>query len=104
MRSASCTTTLRREPTGPRAQNRAKTAFLEKERAAVGEVISYRVLLIMAALYRIWATIRLGMLQPWVQQWAMPEMFAGTGGQGAEDAWNQLSMCAVYNQILRVIF
>ena len=63
----------------PKGTERAKAAFLEKEGAVVGEVMSYRVLLIMSALYRKWATIRLDMLQPWVQQWAMPEMFSGTG-------------------------
>ena len=43
----------------PDGTEQAKAAFLEKEGAIPGEVMSYRVLLIMAVLYRRWASIRL---------------------------------------------
>ena len=46
-------------PTWPQGTEAAKAAFLEKDGAVPGQVMSYRILLIMAALYRKWATIRL---------------------------------------------
>ena len=73
----------------PQGTECAKADFLEKEGAPKGEVMSYRILLIMAALYRKWATIRLGSMDEWIGLWALKEMYAGTGGQGAEDAWYQ---------------
>ena len=45
-----------------------------------------------AALYRKWAAIRLATLQPWINKWAMGEMYAGAGHQGAEDAWYAVAM------------
>ena len=36
-------------------------------------------------LYRKWATVRLRQLAPWIEEWDMEEIFAGTGGKGAAD-------------------
>ena len=33
----------------------------------------------------MWARNRLAHLQPWVNKWATPEMYAGIEGQGAEE-------------------
>ena len=38
------------------------------------------------AVYRLWARTRLSHLEPWVDSWALEEIYAGVGGQGAEDA------------------
>ena len=51
--------------------------------------MSYRVLLIMSALYRKWGSMRLHSLEQWIHQWELPDMYAGAGKQGAEDAWYQ---------------
>ena len=67
----------------------AKAAFLEKDGAILGEVMSFRVLLIMATLYRKWASMRLKTLDGWINEWELPEIYAGAGKQGAEDAWYQ---------------
>ena len=47
----------------------------------------YRVLLILSVLYRKWACVRVLRLAPWIQSWALEDMFAGVPGQAAEDAW-----------------
>ena len=39
----------------------------------------------MPVLYRKWATLRLRDLEGWVSEWALDDMYAGTGGQGALD-------------------
>ena len=74
----------------PQGTQHARAAFLEKDGSVPGEVQSYRILLIMSALYRKWATMRLRDLEGWVAQWALPEMYAGVGCQGAADAWYQI--------------
>jgi hypothetical protein len=43
----------------------------------------------MSALNRKWGSMRLYSLEEWIHQWEMPEMYAGAGKQGAEDAWYQ---------------
>ena len=54
--------------------------------------LSYRVLLMMPAIYRLWSRVRLRDLGPWVDGWDRPEMFAGTTGKGACDAAYETSM------------
>ena len=49
--------------------------------------LSFRVLTISSAIYRVWAKIRLAHLQPWMDTWQLPEMHAGFKQVGAEDAW-----------------
>ena len=48
--------------------------------------LAYRVLLMLSGAYRMWSKTRLRHMQPWVQSWTLPEMFAGVEGKGAEDA------------------
>lgn len=74
----------------PQGTMHGKAAFLlQQEGAKPGEVMSYRVLLIMAVLYREWGSMTRRSLEPWVNKWTVPEMYAGAGNQGAEDAWYQ---------------
>ena len=40
----------------------------------------------LPAIYRLWARAWLSHLEPWVDAWSLEEMYAGIGGQGAEDA------------------
>ena len=65
----------------------AKAAFLAKDPGKLEDPLSYRVLLILPALYRRWASIRLRAMDRWVDTWAEPEMFAGIRGRGAADGW-----------------
>ena len=48
--------------------------------------LDYRVLLMLASVYRPWGKIRLEQLQPWIETWQLPEIYAGIEGQGANDA------------------
>ena len=54
--------------------------------------MSYRPLTISVPIYRRWAAMRLLTMIPWVEGWALEEMFAGIPGQGAVDAWYQTWM------------
>eukprot|EP00969_Alexandrium_andersonii_P000786 33837-Alexandrium_andersonii.AAC.1 len=45
---------------------------------------SYRVLAVLATLYRTWAKARLRDVSPWAQQWLDRDAFAGLWGGGAE--------------------
>ena len=65
----------------------AKAAFLVKDPTKVEDPMSYRVLLILSSIYRRWATLRLRQMSRWVDGWALPEMYAGVQGRGAQDAW-----------------
>ena len=40
----------------------------------------------MPYIYRLWGRVRLEHLQPWVEEWATEEMYAGIEGRGAVDA------------------
>ncbi len=70
----------------PKALQHGKAAFLAKDVNDLEDCLKYKILLILPMLYRHWATIRLHDLEPWIDGWKLPEFFAGTGGQGAEDA------------------
>ena len=75
----------------PRQITEAHASCIPKERKASHDPLAYRILLIMSQVYRKWATRRLK--APWIQRWALPQMYAGVPGQGAEQAWWQLSLC-----------
>ncbi len=73
----------------PKGVLKGKVAFLSKKDEEIQnfEVEEYRALLILAVLYRKWATLRLEDLKGWIQSWQLPEIFAGIPGKGAEGAW-----------------
>ena len=71
----------------PAATRHAKAVFLEKDPEAVQTPLSVRILLMLAYLYRVWASITLARLNGWIKLWATPEIFAGVPGLGASDAW-----------------
>ena len=45
----------------------------------------YRVLVMFSSAYRLWKKTRLRHFESWVANWAIEELYAGVGGQGAED-------------------
>ena len=77
-------------PPWHRSTTHALVAYLEKEGAEVGKVMSYRLLTITAPLYRCYATMRLRCLATWIASWALPEMHAGVPELGAVDAWMEV--------------
>ena len=48
--------------------------------------MDYRVLLMLSSVYRVYGKVRLAQLQPWIDSWNMPEIYAGIEGKGAADA------------------
>ena len=70
----------------PEQMKSARAAFLPKEEEDPLEPQSYRVLLMLPTVYRLWAKTRLRHIAPWVNDWRTDEMFAGVPGRGAADA------------------
>ena len=46
----------------------------------------------LLAVYRLWSKTRLRHLHPWIDSWALPEMFAGVQGRGVQDASYQTAV------------
>ena len=76
----------------PKSCLHAMVRYLEKPGSKMGDAMSFRPLTITVPIYRRWAAIRLKAMQPWIEEWALEEMFAGVPGQGAVDAWYQALM------------
>ena len=70
----------------PKQLNFARAAFLAKEEDSDMDPMDYRVLLMLASSYRLYGKIRLSHLQPWIDGWNLPEIYAGIEGKGAADA------------------
>ena len=51
----------------PKALRFARAAFLAKEEDSDMIPLDYRVLLMLASVYRLWGEIRLEQLQPWIE-------------------------------------
>ena len=66
--------------------NQARAAFMAKDEEDNLNTLAYRVLLMLPSIYRLWGITRLAHLQPWIAEWAMPEMYSGVEGQCAEEA------------------
>ena len=69
----------------PKDMMKARAAFLAKDPEDEQNPLAYKVLLMLSGVYRMWSKTRLRHLQPWVEAWTLPEMFAGVEGRGAED-------------------
>ena len=59
---------------------------MAKEEESDMDPLDYRVLLMLSTAYRTYAKTRLEHLHPWVDSWALEEIYAGIEGQGANDA------------------
>ena len=64
---------------------------------------SYRILLMLPSVYRLWAKIRLKHMQPWISSWTTPQVFAGAEGHGAADAAYEttisMEMCRLKGEV-----
>ena len=81
----------------------ARAAFLEKKIGSA-EPFDFRVLVITAPVYRRWARVRLRDLQPWIETWSCPEMFAGAAAQVAQDATYVISTEMELCRLLAILF
>jgi hypothetical protein len=70
----------------PEPMKYCRAAFLSKDENDLLNPLAYRCLLMMPYVYRLWGRVRLEHLQPWVEEWATDEMYAGIEGRGAADA------------------
>ena len=66
----------------PEQFTNARVAFLATDPNDELNPLAYRVLLMLAALYRLWSKSRLRHLQPWIAEWCLDEMYACVGGKG----------------------
>ena len=70
----------------PEATLHGKAAPLAKDPDDLYDCMNYRVLAILPLVYRRWASIRFASVFPWIQEWNLPDMFAATDNEGAQDA------------------
>ena len=54
----------------PSSTNEGRLAFMSKDIKTLDDVLAYRLLSILSALYRRWATVRLRNLKQWIATWA----------------------------------
>eukprot|EP00969_Alexandrium_andersonii_P187095 8267599-Alexandrium_andersonii.AAC.1 len=71
----------------PDALRVARVAIVEKPGGDPLSPLGYRLLTVLPVVYRRWASIRLRHVDDWVSSWALPEMYAGVPGRGAQRAW-----------------
>lgn len=64
----------------------ARAAFMAKDLDDWLSPLARWVLLMLPATYRLWAATRLTHFQPWIDDWAMPEIYSGSESKGAVDA------------------
>ena len=64
----------------PDALRHATSAYLSKDPSKTTDPLAYRVLSLLPVLYRRWSAVRLRHLAGWIEEWRLPEMFAGIGG------------------------
>ena len=79
-------TTIEEGAEWPTEMKESRAAFMCKDEEDALNPLPYRVLLMLPAIYRLWGRTRLAPLQPWIAEWATPDMFASVEGQGAEEA------------------
>ena len=70
----------------PKVLRHVKGATLAKTEGQSYDPLDFRILMIMPAVYRKWAALRLRQLAPWVSEWALDEMYAGVDAVSAEEA------------------
>ena len=51
------------------------------------DALAFRVLSIMAVVYRRWASLRAKQLRKWTESWSHSALFAGVPHRSAQDAW-----------------
>ena len=61
----------------PKAGSVARAALMAKEEGVELDPLSYRVLTMLPTSYRLYSKIRLKHLQPWIAEWATPDIYAG---------------------------
>ncbi len=76
----------------PCDQRRTRAVFLCKGSTDAGNAMSYRIIKVTSALYRLWGSVRVKNLEDWVRKWQDEKMFAGVPGVGAAEAWYTMAL------------
>ena len=88
--SLNCSVASSKGGAWPAALQQATSAFLSKDANNTMDPLAYRVLSLLPVLYRRWSAVRLRHLSNWIEEWRLPELFAGIQGVGATDAtWQE---------------
>ena len=66
--------------------------------------LDLRILLILPALYRRWASTKLRTVAPWVGAWQCHDMYVGPPGSGAQDAWYSTSIIREYRHVYGIAY
>ena len=73
-----------------------RAAILAKKGRNINDPMAFRLLLLLPSVYRLWSKVRLQQLSAWMQEWDLPELYAGTMGRSAEDAWTAAGLDTEY--------
>ena len=65
----------------PKGMQEARAAFLAKPDTDGTKALDYRIITVLAGIYRAWVAARLHSLQDWEDGWALGEMYGGANGQ-----------------------
>ena len=89
------------EETGkwPETATMTRAIFLCKDPDDKANPMSYRIIKVTSALYRLWGSVRIKDLDGWISSWKTKHMFSGIPGVGAEDCAYQT---AIYAELKRI--
>ena len=75
------------EQTGewPTQQTITRAIFLNRNPHDAENPMAYRIIKVTSALYRVWGSVRMRDLGPWVDTWRTGAFFSGVPGVGAEE-------------------
>ena len=87
-----CLTSSRMEGAGQASSSLGVPRAWNQEPIPSLDPLDYRGLALLSKFYRLYTSIRLRHLAPWVKGWQAEDVFAGTtAAVGAEDAWYHAS-------------
>lgn len=84
--------------------NASRVVLLSKDEENTLCPSNFRVHLMLPATQRLWSRTKLRRLQPWVNQWATPETYAGVEAQGVDDAAYHTALVAELRKLTHTKF
>ncbi len=76
----------------PKAMQATRAVFLSKDANDIHNPLAYRILKITSGIYGKWASMTMGHLQDWIQQWDEDAILAGVPGKGAPDGFTNTAI------------
>ena len=81
-----------------------RAPLLSKDTDDPYDPAAFRILMILPTVYCRWAAARLKHLQPWLQSWATPDIYAGVPLLSAEYAWFHTALDAEEAELTHAAF